>query len=266
MIKKIFHVSDLHIRTFQLHDLYRTQFERFIKSVKEQIIGFKHDEVRIVITGDIFHNKISISNEQVLLTAWLFDELSKLGILIILPGNHDFLENNMERMDSITPIIELLRNPNIRYYKDMGTYDDNNVTWVVYSLYQHNQRPEFEKVPTQFYVGLFHDPIQGMSTDLGYNFEDGYDKLNFVGCDLVLCGDIHKRSILKLGNTQIVMIGSCIQQGQGETIKHHGYGIYNFEDNKYSFVDLENDQPFMHFKITDFTDIENEREELLNLG
>ena len=42
--------------------------------------------------------------------------------------------------------------------------------------------------------------------------------------------------------------------------------IYDIETNKYSFVDLENDQPFMHFKITDFSDIENEREELLNLG
>lgn len=267
MIKKIIHLSDIHIRTYQLHDLYRTQFERFIASTKEQIIGLKHDEVRIVITGDIYHQKISISNEQVLLTAWFFDELSKLGVLIILPGNHDFLENNIERMDSITPIIDLLKNPKIRYYKDMGTYDDDNVTWVVYSLYQHNQRPEYDVVPGKFYVGLFHSPIQGLSTDLGFKFDDDYDTLNFVGIDLLLCGDIHKRQVFKLPNEKIgVMIGSLIQQGQGETIKHHGYGVYNFEDNKYSFVDLENDQPFMHFKITDFSDIENEKEELLNLG
>jgi hypothetical protein len=56
-------------------------------------------------------------------------------------------------------------------------------------------KPEFTK-DNGFYVGLFHDPIQGMSTDLGYTFDDAYDKINFVGCDLVLCGDIHKRSVL----------------------------------------------------------------------
>ena len=29
-IKKIIHVSDLHIRTFQLHDMYKRQFKLFI--------------------------------------------------------------------------------------------------------------------------------------------------------------------------------------------------------------------------------------------
>ena len=33
-IKKIIHVSDLHIRTFQLHDMYKRQFKLFIDDVK----------------------------------------------------------------------------------------------------------------------------------------------------------------------------------------------------------------------------------------
>ena len=64
MIKKIVHVSDLHIRTFQLHDMYRKQFKLFIDDVKERIGDCDYDEVRVVITGDIAHQKINISNEQ----------------------------------------------------------------------------------------------------------------------------------------------------------------------------------------------------------
>ena len=55
----------------------------------------------------------------------------------------------------------------------------------------------------------------------------------------------------------IVQCGSTIQQNFGETIKHHGYGTYDVETNQYKFVDLPNEQPFLHFSISDIKDIEN---------
>lgn len=198
MISKIVHLADIHLRTTQLHDLYKKQFEEFLDEIQIELLGNSHDEIRIVLAGDLFHQKITVSNEQIMLMSWFLTKLTKIGKVIIIPGNHDFLENNMERVDTITPIVELLNNPEIRYYKDSGTYDDGSIEWVVYSLYQHNQRPNFEKKEDKFQVGLFHGPIQGMSTDLGYTFDDAYDKMNFNGCDLVLCGDIHKRSVLYL--------------------------------------------------------------------
>jgi DNA repair exonuclease SbcCD nuclease subunit len=198
MIKKIVHIADIHIRTFQLHDLYKKQFQGLLDKLEINLLGLNKEEVRIVIAGDIAHQKINISNEQILLTSWFLSELSKLGKVVIIPGNHDFLENNTDRMDSITPVVELLNNQNITYYKDSGVYSDDNINWVVYSLYQHNQKPEFTVNDEKLYVGLFHGPIQGFSTDLGYEFEDGYDKINFYGLDIVLCGDIHKRSVINL--------------------------------------------------------------------
>ena len=92
MIKLIIHLSDIHIRTMMLHELYKAQFEEFLKDSKYFISGYEKDEIRFVITGDIFHQKINISNEQVLLSSWFFNEITKLGKLIIIPGNHDFLE------------------------------------------------------------------------------------------------------------------------------------------------------------------------------
>jgi len=272
MIKKIVHIADLHIRTIQMHDLYKEQFEKLIEEIREHSIqwtseGVEWNEIRIVIAGDIAHQKINISNEQLLLTSWFLNQLSGYGKVVIIPGNHDFLENNTQRVDSITPIVELLDNKNIHYLKDSGPYIDDNVNWIVYSLYQHNARPDFEKQVGLFHIGLFHGPIMGLSTDLGYEFEDAYDQLNFVDLDLLLCGDIHKRQQFTLPNGgKAVMVGSLIQQNFGETVKHHGYGVYDMKSDEYTFYDLPNEQPFLHFTIKDIKDIENGEETHVNLG
>jgi DNA repair exonuclease SbcCD nuclease subunit len=200
MIKRIIHIADIHIRTIQLHDLYKKQFEIFIYELQKQTKDYSPEEIRIVIAGDISHQKINISNEQLLLTSWFLNELTKFGIVVIIPGNHDFLENNTQRIDSITPIVDLLNNKNIFYYKNSGVYPDENINWVVYSLYQHNNRPQFVKEDGKFYIGLFHGPIQGFTTDLGFSFDNAYDKINFRDCDIVLCGDIHKRAIVNIEN------------------------------------------------------------------
>jgi len=268
MVKKIIHIADLHIRTIQMHDLYKKQFEKLILELKEETQDFNYEDIRVVIAGDIAHQKINISNEQLMLTSWFINELVKnIGKVVIIPGNHDFLENNTQRLDSISPITELLNNDNIQYYKDSGEYVDDNIQWIVYSLYQHNARPEFKKNETKLTVGLFHGPIQGLSTDMGFQFEDAYDQLNFVDLDLLLCGDIHKRQTFTLpSGGKGIMIGSLIQQNFGETLNHHGYGIFDVVENNYTFRDLENDEPFLHFSIKDINDITDEKEIHLNLG
>jgi DNA repair exonuclease SbcCD nuclease subunit len=272
MVKRIIHIADLHIRTIQMHELYKTQFELLLSEISDKVSEWlnediSYNEIRIVIAGDIAHQKINISNEQLLLTSWFLKELTNYGKVIIIPGNHDFLENNVQRMDSITPVVELLDNKNISYFKDSGVYSDDNINWVVYSLYQHNTRPDFVKEDEKFTIGLFHGPIMGLSTDMGFEFEDAYDQLNFVGLDLLLCGDIHKRQTFTLPEGgKAVMIGSLIQQNFGETVKHHGYGIYDVETNEYEFHDLQNENPFLHFKISDIKEIENGEEIHVNLG
>ena len=70
--------------------------------------------------------------------------------------------------------------------------------------------------------------------------------------------------IKMIKKTPIIQIGSVIQQNFAETVNKHGYGIYDIDADKYEFVDIENDQPFLHFKITDIEDIENEKEQLVN--
>jgi len=107
--------------------------------------------------------------------------------------------------------------------------------------------------------------VVGLSTDIGYKFEDGFDSSRFAGCDLVLCGDIHKRQVFSIPNEKkAYMVGSTIQQNFGETVRKHGFGIYDVEEDKYEFVDLENSKPFLSFKITSIDDLVNGTEKLLN--
>ena len=258
MIKKLVHFSDLHIRLFKDHDLYRDILMDMLAQFREI------NPDRIVFTGDLVHSKNQMTPELIQFVAWILTECSKITKTILIIGNHDFLENNTERLDALTPIIESLNNENIVYYKNRGVYEDENIDWVVYSLMDHNVPPDISE-SERTKIGLFHGPVVGLSTDIGYKFEDGFDSSRFAGCDLVLCGDIHKRQIFEIPNKRkAYMVGSTIQQNFGETLTKHGFGIYDVENDKYEFVDLVNPKPFLSFKIKSFDDIVSGKEKLVN--
>lgn len=258
MIKKLVHFSDLHVRLFKDHDLYKNVLIDAINQCKE----LQPD--RIVFTGDLVHSKNQMTPELIEFVAWVLTECANITKTIVILGNHDMLENNLQRLDALTPIINSLNNPNVVFYKDRGVYEDDNVEWVVFSLMEHNIPPDITK-SDKLKIGLFHGPVVGLSTDIGYKFETGFDVDKFNGCDLVLCGDIHKRQIFNIpGGKKAYMVGSTIQQNYGETIRKHGFGIYELESDTYKFVDLGNPKPFLSFKIESIDDLVNGTEKLLN--
>lgn len=258
MIKRIIHFSDLHIRLFKDHELYK----KIIQTALDEWKSLQPD--RIVFTGDLVHSKNQMTPELIEFVAWILNECAKITKTILIIGNHDFLENNNARLDALTPIIDSLQNPNIVYLKNRGVYADKNVNWCVYSLMEHNIPPEIDK-SSNLNIGLFHGPIQGLYTDIGYKFEEGFDSSKFKGCDVVLCGDIHKRQVIDIpGGKKAYMIGSTIQQNFGERITKHGYGVYDTETGQYDFVDLPNPKPFLSFYINSFDCLEEGSEKLLN--
>jgi DNA repair exonuclease SbcCD nuclease subunit len=221
---------------------------------------------RVIFTGDLLHSKNNISPELIEISVWLLNECSKISKTILIFGNHDGLVNNNQRLDSITPIVESMRNPNVVYYKDRGIYEDENVSWCIYSQFQGNIPPEISEAKG-IKVGLFHGPVQGLKTDLGYDFGGhAYDVEKFKGLDVVLCGDIHKKSIFDIPNGKKgYMVGSVISQNYGESVRGHGYGILNIETMKYENIDLFNPKPFLSFNINSFEEIINGTEKLVNL-
>ncbi len=260
MINRLIHFSDLHIRLFKDHELYKS----ILAKAFDEWRALNPD--RIVFTGDLVHSKNQMTPELIDMVAWTLTECSKIAKTVLIIGNHDFLENNQSRLDALTPIIDSLNNPEIVYYKNRGVYEDENIDWVVYSLMDHNIPPDIEK-SDRVKIGLFHGPVVGLSTDIGYKFEDGFDSSKFKGCDLVLCGDIHKRQVFDIpGKKKAYMVGSTIQQNFGETLTKHGYGVYEVKKDDYTFIDLPNPKPFLAFKISSYDDLVEGSERLTNAG
>jgi len=270
-VLKVIHCADIHIRTFRMHEEYKEAFQKFIDEVKDYCKDFDYEEIRIAVVGDLVHQKITISNEQLILSCWFLNELSKIGKVVIVAGNHDLLENNRDRVDSISPMIQLLDNENIAYYKESKCYTDENIVWCNYSIFEENSRPDIERyvVDNQpdeevTFVGLYHAPLVGASTDIGYEFSEGTTLEHFEGCDMVLLGDIHKRQAFDYKGTPIAYPSSLIQQNFGETVSKHGYLIWDVESRTYIERDITTRYGFYQFKIKSLDDIENENEILTN--
>ena len=297
MIHKIIHISDIHIRTYKFHDEYKKVFENFYRDAKESIKDFEYNEVRLVIVGDIVHQKITISNELMLFVAEFLNKCAEIAPVILVAGNHDLLETNKTRMDSLTPIIDLIKNPNINYLKESLCYEDENIIWCNYSIFDDNTRPPIEKAREKYsnktFIGLFHAPINGLKTDIGYKFENTTNLTYFEGCDMVMCGDIHKRGGLLLEETKeieesklekykkmgwetdinnkiikkkipIMMVGSLVQQNFGESIKSHGFLLWDVENKDFTEHDVENESLYYKFKIDSIECIKNDKERLMN--
>jgi 3',5'-cyclic AMP phosphodiesterase CpdA len=193
-------MADIHIRTMRLHNEYKEVFRSLFKDILELVEGYEREEIRIVVAGDLVHQKIVISNEQLMLGTWFLRKLEEIAPVIVIAGNHDLLENNKDRMDSITPMVQFLPDANINYFKESKCYMDDNIVWCVYSIFEDNEKPDIEGARLEFgddktYIGLFHAPIMNAKTDIGYDFDHGAGLDIFEGCDMAMLGDMHKRSL-----------------------------------------------------------------------
>lgn len=269
-VRKIIHIADLHIRTFRLHDEYKDVFKTVLTQISDLVIDFKREEIRIVIAGDLVHQKIIISNEQLILGTWFIKRLEEIAPVIIIAGNHDLLENNKDRLDSITPMVQFLPDANVNYFKESKCYLDDNIVWCVYSIFEENKIPDIEQARQQFgadktYIGLFHAPLLNAKTDIGYIIDHGSSLEIFEGCDMVMLGDIHKRQGFNYKGIHVAYPSSLIQQNFGENISGHGFLFWDVETKTYTEHDVENKFPFYNFKIKSLDDLDNGTEVITNL-
>ena len=270
MIKKVVHLADIHIRTFRMHDEYKDVFKSLLVDLRELLVDYQREEIRIVIAGDLVHQKIVISNEQLMLGTWFLRELEKIGPVILIAGNHDLLENNKDRMDSISPMVQFLPDQEINYFKESKCYLDGDVVWCIYSIFEENERPDIESARLQFgedktYIGLYHAALINAKTDIGYEIDHGAGLEIFEGCDIVMLGDIHKRQSFNHKGTVIAYPSSLIQQNFGENISKHGFLLWDIETKTFTEHDVENNSPYYQFKLSSIEDIDNGTEKLTNL-
>lgn len=275
MIKKIFHLADIHIPNSDMNRPYSNMLKLALAEILKKAKTYEKDEVRFVLAGDIFHNKIKITNEALSTFHTLLNYLNAMGKTIIIAGNHDMLENNHDRLDSLTPTFDIKgAYPNITYldkaldYKS-GYVIDDNVIWVLYSMFDKFSGVDVEllrnKYPDHKIIGLYHGDITGATTELGRVCENGLDTNKFNGCDCVMAGHIHKHQEIKKGTTPIVYAGSLFQQNSGENTTKHGYVLWDVDKLKYKHYDVSNNYKIYKFKIHSYEDVEQDTERLINI-
>lgn len=274
MIKCIIQVSDIHIRNMMRHDEYGEQLDKFIKKCEEIVSKYDENEVRILICGDIVHQKNTISNELISFVSKFIRELQKIAFVVVYSGNHDLVVGNLDRYDTISAIFDAAEfNHSIFLdaecdYESGITYDEN-ITWALYSIYDNYRRPDIEKAmkehPDNIIIGLYHGTVVGSSLNNGTVMESGLSLDAFDGCKFVMAGDIHKRQVMKHKETTLVYPGSLIQQDFGETVSQHGFAVWDMVNLTYEFVDLDTDYGLYGMTINSIDDIDNDMEKFVNL-
>lgn len=279
MVKKIIACSDIHIRNLKRMDETFELLGKFIaKCIKIQYNNkLERDEMRIVVAGDLFENKISVSNEANIAASWFLTHLSDICDVIVVCGNHDYLANNKNRVDSITPIVSIANNERVRYIDselmfESGYIIDDNIVWCLYSTFDDFNTPDLTELEVDYpdndfvKVGLIHGDINGAVSDTNRVTDKGLDPNTFSDMDFVIAGHIHKHQEIKKNGVKIVYCSSLIQQNNGESIHGHGYVVWDAETCEYEFMELENEKyGFFKFRINDINDIEEDKEVLVNL-
>lgn len=245
MLRKIFQVSDIHIRNFKRHDEYRRVFEKLYDYIKANITS----RDIIVLTGDIVHAKTDVTPELVEEVQLFLKNLSDIGPTYLIPGNHDANLNNAHRLDALSPIVNALDHPNLTYIKDTTVFESLDVKFFHWSVFD---KPEnfikANEVEGEYKIALYHGPVSGTITESGFGLFDNDVKVeDFEGFDLVLLGDIHKTQFLNEDET-IGYPGSLIQQNHAESLVH-GIYVWDVANKSAEFVEIENDTAFYTIEV-----------------
>ena len=262
-ITKIHHISDIQIRLIKRHKEYREVFHRLYEQLYNE-----RDNAIIVVSGDVVHTKTELSPELVDLTHDFLGELAEICPTILMLGNHDCNMNNLERMDSLYPIVKGVNHPRLYYFKNSEELwvGDPKIYISVMGMFEPPK--EYHKIPPEKCyrkVAIYHGTVNNSITDLGHRFTTGDIGVDFFnGLDMVLLGDIHKTQCLQecdksKEHPEIWYAGSLVQQNHGEYL-NHGYLTWNVETCKAEFHKVVNDYGYYTVDIqdsvpTDYSDI-----------
>ena len=250
----IIHISDIHIRLYKRQEEYKEVFQKLY----QKIDAIEDKNGLIVITGDIFHDKVSLTSESVILCTEFFINLSQRRKTIVIPGNHDGLLNSYERVDNISGVLSHKTIPNLYFFKHSGIYRFNNFVFGVSSIFDNlfisssevdGQIASYENVgddKNKFVkIGLYHGLVGTLKLQEMYEAKGEKSIEDFKGYDYVLLGDIHTFQYLNDEKT-IAYASSLISQNFTETDTHHGFIYWDIENRTSSYVSIPNDY---HHKI-----------------
>lgn len=254
---KIAHISDIHIRLYERQEEYKHVFKNLFKDLK------KKNPDCIVLTGDIFHNKVNMSPESISLGQSLFENLLKISDVVVIAGNHDANLKSPNRQDAISPIISKIKNSDhdIYYLRNTQKFEYKNVNFFVRSRLDEEETiyPDGEKDTN---ILLYHGQVKGSQNNTGFVFESSEDVIDFSKFDVVMLGDIHKFQYL---GDNIAYSSSLICQDFGEHPFEHGYIMWNIDGKEITseFHQIYNDYTHVNLKCIEGNIDDSEFEDYL---
>ena len=256
----IAHISDIHIRKTRRHEEYKIVLENLISSLESLTVD------RIVLAGDLLHNKTDLSPEAVELSGQYLDAFSDIAPVDLILGNHDCVINQHNRLDSLSPIVTLLKNKGkpIYFYTDSGLKNvTENLTYGIFAQQDSKEEwpIEFDREEGKKYVALYHGAVDGSKTSAHHRIESDVDRSIFRNYDFGMLGDIHGRQPLILdanGKTKVAYSGSLIQQSFGEETEK-GFLLWDLDQSKCTFIQVANEWGFKTFRLDEeaINNIEN---------
>jgi DNA repair exonuclease SbcCD nuclease subunit len=128
---------------------------------------------------------------------------------LVIPGNHDLLESNLNRLDAISPIVKALGHPDLHYVKENGLFRVGNVVFSHFSIFEEpSNYVRAHEIPDEYKkVALYHGIVDRATTDVGYMLTS--DKMTpsiFQGFDMALLGDIHRRQHVTKKREEIIHV------------------------------------------------------------
>lgn len=257
-INKIVHIADVHI-PLKLHydrkDEYEVVFaniDKYLSSIYEPSKGC----LVTVIAGDLQHIKLILEPETIILSRRFLEMLSKYGYVIIICGNHDLGEINLERTDSLTAICHGF-DQHVNYFRLTGVYRVGHILFAVSSL------ADGKFIRYSDICNRGDHPIykiyHGMVGTYFGNTSRCREITDFDGFDAVLLGDIHNHHYLR---PNIAYSGSLVQRNFGEPIDDHGLIIWSPIDHTSKFIPIDNPYAFINLTINN-GELDDESKEYL---
>ncbi len=244
---KIAHLADIHIRNARYHKNYRQVFEKTFDQLRE-------DEVDLIfVLGDIAHTKINLSAEFFEMTHFFFSGLAEIAPVYSILGNHDANLSNLARQDAVSPVVKVMNSisdEKVNLLKYTGKYSLDNFPIDIchYSVFDTHTWPKdgFDLDEDRISICMYHGPLDGCVTDVGYKMEYRINQSLFDKYDYTMLGDIHMCQPMDKDG-RMWYAGSLVQQNYGESYDK-GYLLWTIENGDDWDVErrvIDNPEPFV---------------------
>ena len=124
-IRYIFHISDIHISSQNFVNI-RQSFYVLI----QDIIKLGIEQSMLVIAGDIFEHKTSLSTDELFMFKDICRKLNEYKInTLMIPGNHDYNINSYLAVDNVST---LFYGDTISCYNTTSKIQRKNIEFYIY--------------------------------------------------------------------------------------------------------------------------------------